>query len=391
MSRTVKLTLIVSSINLILLCLPCFAEEENAEKIKYTYDALFEPPEGMIIHGMGQWDEENAAYLEMLGDPALYPLIRLFFFDIEPVRPWDMVIARLELYLRAEKKAERVPFISLEMSGTEKKDRAAKKKRKRSPYFGVDHVVARTEKYDDRINQVVDMLKAYKMPVFFRIGGEFNGPWKGYHPFQYPKAYRKIVKMFRKKGARNVAFVWCYEPVAPNDFYDRNAKGEYKWFPGEDFIDWFGIDVFKRRDFSAEYAMTTNGQLTVRGRTERFLRMAEKMKKPVVIAESSAADITITARSAWEQWFGPYFSFIERHPCIKAFVYVNADWPKYRRNDPDPWCDGRIHVNPTASKRFVAEIKKKKYLHAGGQTLLNGCKKPPKKKEKIKTRFDKPK
>ncbi|MFH1998676.1 MAG: hypothetical protein ABIK28_03300, partial [Planctomycetota bacterium] len=179
------------------------AQDETGEGLTYTYTygALFEPPEGRIIHGMGQWEKENIDYLDMLDDASIHPLFQLFFFDIEPVRPWKMVVAKLKAYLLLETQAQRIPFISLEMSGTEKKERERQKSLKRSPYFAIDDVVAESNKYDDRLAFIADLLKEYGRPIFLRIGGEFNGPWKGYHPFLFPKAFRKIVTLFKRKGA----------------------------------------------------------------------------------------------------------------------------------------------------------------------------------------------
>jgi hypothetical protein len=356
-------------------------DPKPSKPLKYTYGAKFEPPEGRVIHGMGQWRKDNLEYLDMLGDDEINPLFRLTFFNIKSIRPWDYTYKRLEGYLTQEKEADRVPFISMGMRHVENNNFVTQD-RDKNVFMGLDARVANSDEYDERLKQIADLLVKYEEPVFFRIGGEFNGSWNDYHPYIYPKAFRKVVNIFRQQGADNVAFVWCYEPAAADDFDMRSRGGEYKWFPGEDVVDWFGIDVFKRHDFSAAFPTRERAGLSPRGRTERFLKMARKYKKPVVIAESSAVDVDILSDEAWDEWFEPYFSFIEKHPEIKAFVYVNANWPKYRKNDPYKWKEARISLNAEAGRRYVKEISKKKYLHAGGSDLLNGIDSSKEKKSK---------
>jgi len=348
--------------------------DTSAQNPPAPYGALLEPPPGRVVHGMGQWEEDNQAYLQMLGQESLYPLTRLFFFDIEPVRPWPMILSGLRAYLEEEKAAERIPNINLGLSGPDKESIAWWT----SPYpapFGVDDVVANSNAYDARLEDISQAFLDHKGPVFLRIGGEFNGLWNGHHPYEYPKAFRKIVALFKERGLHRVAFLWCYEPSAADDFDEQNAQGAPKWFPGDDVIDWYAIDVFARKDFSDAYPDSERGQLTPKGKTERFLRMANDHGRPVMIAESSVVDFDITSDLVWDEWFSPYFAFIEGHPQIKAFVYVNANWPKYRRNDPFHWMDGRINLNPEVSEKYRQELEKGKYLHLGEGHLLNGFQK----------------
>jgi hypothetical protein len=119
---------------------------------------------------------------------------------------------------------------------------------------------------------------------------KFSGTWNGYEPYEYPKAFQKIVGMFRDAGADNVAFVWCYEPAAPAEVDEVDAEGNPKWFPGDDVIDWSSLEVFYSTDFS--------GGGAVHDRANAFLEMALEHEKPVVVAESSARDLHISDDSA---------------------------------------------------------------------------------------------
>jgi hypothetical protein len=320
---------------------------------------------------MGQWRRENKHYLEMLGDSKIHPLTRLAFFGVDSNRSWDKTLTELRKYLGEQRREGRIALLNMGL-GNPKADRFAVRRKNRREFSGFDARVANTNEFDERIFQVADIMKEHGEPVFLRLGAEFNGSWNDYHPYIYPKAFRKIVTVYRNRGVDNVAFVWCYEPAAEDDFDARSATGEYKWFPGEDVIDWFAIDIFKREHFSAAYPLSTERGLTPRGRTERFLKMARKYKKPVMVAESSVVDVDVESEKLWEEWFAPYFAFLEAHPEIKAFVYVNADWPRYRSGDPFQWKDGRLHLNRRASRLYIKEMKEERYLHCGQSHLLNG-------------------
>lgn len=361
-----RLTTLIAAI--VLFSIPLQGKEEDPsgpDELKYTYGAKFEPPEGKILHGMGNFYKDNKKYVEMLGDEKIYPLSRLFYMGLETrTRTWDHSLLSLRKYIREMEQDDMIPHISIGFASNEG--------------VGVDRAVAQSDKYDSRINDIVHIVGRYRKPVFLRIGTEFNGWWFGYTPYYFPKAFRKVVKAFHEKGLENIAVIWCYMPLADDDFDHRNSRGEYKWFPGEDVVDWFGIDLFGPAEFSAAASLKprANGKPSPKANTIRFLKMAEKYRKPVYIAESSAAKVGITADPKkggdyWKEWFEPYFDFIGDYPGIKAFHYINADWSKTATYGPQGWLDARIHINPALSKRYREEMKKSRYLHRDGLLQLN--------------------
>jgi hypothetical protein len=56
------------------------------------------------------------------------------------------------------------------------------------------------------------------------------------------------VEAFRAAGAANAVFIWCYEPDGPADFAATEG-GKYLWYPGDEYVDWFGLDVFSAAHF----------------------------------------------------------------------------------------------------------------------------------------------
>ena len=338
--------------------------------LNYTYGAYLEPPEDRILHGIGQWNNGNAnflAALDNLSATAQLPASELMFLNLDDneddVRGWNWSLNALTEKLANGAFEGRIPSLSLALRGEHLSG---------DDYYegyGIDELVATTDEYDYRIQEYIDMVMDYDQPVFLRIGGEFSGFWNGYEPVMYPLAFRKIVQMFRDSGADNVAFVWCYEPAAPGNFAEVDHDGNYLWFPGNDVIDWYGIDVFHTNEFS--------GGGVKHDRTEAFLEMALDAGKPVVVAETTARDTIITndsemATSYWDEWFDLFFTWLNDHEQIKAFHYINVDWTVLGHYGEAGWGQADITVNPALMQMFLDEISGEQYMHLGEIEDLNG-------------------
>ena len=333
----------------------------------YIYGAKFEPPKGRVMVGMGQFQQGNDAYLAAIPGPRLQPANRLYFLAVgDWPRPWESRLANMARLLRQEQAAGRIPDFSLGLFGIDPETQRE---------AAIDHEIARgVPRYDERIAQTARMLRDLGGPVFVRPGSEFNGDWSGQHPYEYPKAFRRIVEIFRREGAENCAFSWGYEPSAPDDFDVVDEAGP-RWFPGDDVIDWYGLDVFETSDFLGSPGR--NGVSSPAGRAERFLEMARVHGKPVLLDEVSASRVGITAdrddgRRAWKEWFEPFFDFLDRHPEIRGFNYINQDWSRIDNYARMGWKDARLTNNAFISQKWFEELSRPRYLHAPDVPLLNG-------------------
>ena len=330
----------------------------------YETGALFEPPEGKVIHAMGQWREGNEAHTAVAGE-GRSPVTGLQFIPIGPwMRPWENRITAFTDLLEGEVDAGRMLHIGINLAGIDDQGEGVP----------IDHLVAWDTVYDDRIRDLARVVGGTGAPTFIRIGFEFNGPWNGYHPYAYPQAYRRIVDIFDEVGALNAAFVWCYEPAAPDDFDATDSRGPL-WFPGEDVVDWFGLDVFVQRDFQLTPGRSSPDSRAAH--SERFLRMARDFGKPVIIAEASAVDVDITDSRAdgvedWNAWFAPFFAWVRSHPEIKAVHYVNVDWQTIGRARERGWLDADIGQNSYIAERFRNEISGPTWIHADDTEELLG-------------------
>ena len=195
--------------------------------------------------------------------------------------------------------------------------------------------------YNENIDKIGSFIKSSKRPVYLRIGYEFDGPHNHYEPSKYIKAYRYIVDRFRKNGVNNVAYVWhsyaSYPPVM-----------HMKWYPGDSYVDWFGISFFAQNE--SEMLPVVN--------------LAKQHNKPVMIAESSPSGIgTKLGEESWKKWFRRYFIFVEKYN-ISAICYINCNWDTLPMFKSFNWGDCRLGSNKVVKQKWIDEISKYKYLQS---------------------------
>ena len=194
-------------------------------------------------------------------------------------------------------------------------------------------------KFDENIDKLAAFIKNSQRPVFLRIGYEFDGPHNHYEPQAYLKAYRYIVDRLRNDNVTNVAYVW-------HSFAVRTSKPLMAWYPGDDYVDWFGISFFAQGEDNMK----------------PMLALAKEHNKPFMICEASPAGLgTERGIFTWNNWFKRYFAFIEKND-VKCFCYINIDWDAYPLSADLNWKDCRLGSSDVIKSNWIEEIKKDKYL-----------------------------
>jgi hypothetical protein len=320
------------------------------------YGAKYEPPDGKVYHGVGWHIASQINYMNMF--PAdKKPLLVQHITAMPGTR--GMSVSGI---LKAFSQSHISPDSQYMEMSTHFEDNNGP----------LDSVFAYTSQMDHYIDTMAIALKTHGRPVFLRIGLEMNGAWNGYTPWTFPKAYRKLVEGLRAQNVDNIATVWCYEPDAPPDFADSTAQG-WKWYPGDDVVDWFSLDPFPSEHFDPALPDSSGGNITKKGKSELFLRFAQERGKPVYLNETTAHSAHITpdasdpdsadAKHDWDNWFAPFLQFLSNHPNIKAFNYINLDWTPYTQWQH--WGDARIHINTYIRDRWVAALTQDNFIAAG--------------------------
>jgi hypothetical protein len=319
----------------LILALSIAGSELIAQSPRTNFHAKYEPRSG-VLTGAGQGGPADVKLYSAALDGKANPVI---YMDYMYVHTIDLNKYFRELQVKLDSLGwYAVPQIGLAMVD----------EKGSHPY---DDKVAAGE-YDDNIRRIAFHLKSLHRPVFLRIGFEFDGFWNGYKPESYILAFRRVVDILRKAGVKNVATVWCAE----SDFLTNDYM---KYYPGDKYVDWWAIDLFEAKYFESPPV-------------ETFMRDAMRNQKPVMIGESTPRHVgVLDGEKSWKAWFAPYFSFIGKHPNVKAFCYINWDWsvwaPRYSMEWAD-WGDARLQMNSEVSRLFLEEVSKPLYIKAGDKS-----------------------
>lgn len=318
--------------------------------------ASLEPPDGRVYHGTSPSTLDVDAYIAALGDPSLSPAVEGMHGAVPGTRP-QFLESNTREFLARQRAAGRIAHLSYSMTIGDGEP--------------VDDVIAGSDAYDDLIRAIGRAIRDHGEPVFVRIGFEFNGSWNGYHAGLYPAAFRRFVDLLRGEGAQNFETIWCYEPDAPGDFDAVGENGQPLWYPGDEYVDWFGIDLFRKGHFTEDRGRATGD--TPHARTLRFLEMARGRGKPVYLSELAAVDAHLTSddedpglvdgTADWEFWFKPFFAFLGEHPEIKGFNYMSQD---YRGTQylTFGWGNARIQDNSHVKQQWIQRMEDERFLHA---------------------------
>jgi len=163
-------------------------------------------------------------------------------------------------------------------------------------------------------------------PMFLRPFHEMGNPWYqwstsyGNSPGSLADAWRHVVRVFREEGAKNVAFVWT--PYTKED----NAA-----WPGDEWVDWIGLDVFNYG------ALTTQGEWTGFGDImKEQLGHLPPTDKPIMISEIGCSGVGGDRTEWWTEALRSLKA--GQQPRVKAVVvFDNPAHQMANTSEPVDW------------------------------------------------------
>ena len=198
-------------------------------------------------------------------------------------------------------------------------------------------------------------------PLFIRFAHEMNGSWypwsewndlnknmrrdageaTGFSAADYVQMYRNVAQMFRQY-APNAALIWC-----PNSGLLGGAKRDVfrPFYPGDDVVDWVGIDVYERgwtmpqpgaHLWGGQFAHNLTHDMADDPATPQnesvdfYLLYGQWKRKPIMICETSATlsfrtDLAPAARAQLSRdWRVGYWNSAE-YGWLPA-VYGTSDY-----------------------------------------------------------------
>ncbi|RYX84159.1 hypothetical protein EON83_11660 [bacterium] len=183
-------------------------------------------------------------------------------------------------------------------------------------------------KYDTYIDSWANSARAFGGEVWLRFGHEMNGNWypwaisaQGGNTAPYLSAYHRIHDRFRKAGASNVRWIWCFNAESVPQAAWNDPKHAY---PGDDYVDAIGIDGYNFGDTTAHSRWQSFSQIFAAP-----YAMASKQwpRKPLFIAETGCSS-TGGDKASWlkdmDETLRTKFTRIESLTWFEAAK--EADW-----------------------------------------------------------------
>jgi beta-mannanase len=178
--------------------------------------------------------------------------------------------------------------------------------------------------HDALIRRRARGVRRFARPLFIRWGYEMNGDWwdwstarTGGDPSTYVAAWRRIHRLFRAAGVTNAVWVW-----SPNErsFPDAPWNRTERYYPGDDVVDWVGIDGY---NWGAANASGWRSFADI----IRPLYRRYAGRKPLMVSETASAEAG-GDKAAWIA--AAHRSLAGELPAVRALVWFHShketDW-----------------------------------------------------------------
>jgi len=190
---------------------------------------------------------------------------------------------------------------------------------------------------DENIEKLGLWISKTNIPVYLRIGYEFDFPENNYDSDLYKKAYIYIVDKFDKQNIKNVSYVW-------HSYASYNPKGIERYYPGDEYVDWCAISYFANPQWIP------------------MLNFSKKHNKPLMIAECSPVLGTNCKQEDKIKWYKTLFKFI-KDKDVKALCYINANWDEQPMFAKYSWGNCKLDVSKDIEKLWLENIKDKRFIN----------------------------
>ena len=168
--------------------------------------------------------------------------------------------------------------------------------------------------FDGMLTQRARQAAELTQPVFLDFAAEMNEEegWGGHDPELYVAAYRHIHDIFDANDANQIVWVW-----APNNVDSQNAPAALEYYPGDDYVDWTGIDGYNWGTSDPNFEWQSFESV--------FRAMYDDLHglgKPIIIGEMASAE----EGGSKPQWIEHVVPTLEQEfSDIRAVVWFDVD------------------------------------------------------------------
>jgi hypothetical protein len=214
-------------------------------------------------------------------------------------------------------------------------------------YSGREFPLRRIQRgaFDEYVRDSAAAARRWGKPILLRFAHEMNGDWypwgrgvEGNNSYRYRAVWRRLVGIFRNRGADNVQWVWT-----PN----VNTGGELPFrdlYPGDRWVDWVGFDGFNwalRGEWNSFTDIVDNS----------YEEMAELTSRPMIVSETGSSE-NGGDKAAWvASALGAEMAKLSR---IRAVVWFNEEFEDIT-GEGDA-LDARVNSSSDSLRAFRAAI-----------------------------------
>lgn len=210
----------------------------------------------------------------------------------------------------------------------------------------IDWVSVARGDHDDHIAAIADGFAALPRQVFAIY---HQNPDKDLGTLgtadDYRRAFRRVVDIFRARGATNVTWVWSMRSPA----FPTVADALY---PGNDVVDWIGANAY---NYGTE--QSPGRWVSLRALLADFVAWAAPLGKPLMVPEfASTEDPNDPTRKA--KWLLEVPKTLRGWPAIRAVSYYHSDGSKLGADSsPEALEAFRAMVSDSHFSRSATDVK----------------------------------
>jgi hypothetical protein len=207
--------------------------------------------------------------------------------------------------------------------------------------------------------------KAWAHPFLFAPWWEMNGEWYawGRSPY-FVAAWRHFHDLVVQEGATNVTWTWV-----ANSLWSDPLSDPAPWYPGDEYVDWTGIDTYNWGLNPSQPDRWINPDQTITPTLDRVLEIAPS--KPVAIVEDASSEFGGDKADWIREMLGNY---LPRHPEIGAYLWFN--WNFEKEDTPGKRADWPIESSATAQQAFRGGIQSSLFRSAPSLPSLTKVPRP---------------
>jgi beta-mannanase len=211
-------------------------------------------------------------------------------------------------------------------------------------------------RFDAYIDEWARGMEGYGKPILLRFAHEMHHnsvyPWavgaNGNTADDYVAAWRHVRGIFARYHTSNVKWVWNPHTI-PGATADGYANVFAALYPGDDSVDWLGLDVYNtgpQLDWGAPYWRTFTEALA-----EPYQAITTLSDKPLMLAEVGCTEST--GRKG--EWITSALGVeLGNFPSVRALIWFDVD-------KEQPW---ELHSSPAALEAWTSVSRSSRFKAA---------------------------